>query len=84
MEAVLAKARLASAYYNIFIVIFRKTRSAHAIGIRLDGALHFFDSNIGEFAFPDGSRSGNDWRCDGLRATRLREWPVERPGRAKK
>ena len=39
----------------IFLINLRKGTTGHTIGIHLDGLLHFFDSNIGEFAFPIGS-----------------------------
>ncbi|MDQ6433530.1 YopT-type cysteine protease domain-containing protein [Mesorhizobium sp. LHD-90] len=52
---------------EIFLVNFapKNGRSGHTIGIHLDGGLHFFDSNFGEFRFPPGcadrDRFMNDW-----------------------
>lgn len=40
---------------KIFLVSLRKKAEGHAIGIHLEGALHFFDPNLGEFEFPTGS-----------------------------
>jgi hypothetical protein len=55
MRAVLDVAKAQQAQFTIFIINFSKGTQAHAIGIHLKGALHFFDPNAGEFDFPDGS-----------------------------
>ena len=56
MEAVLKETELrTSKLVSIFLVNLGKKGEGHTIGIHLDGALHFFDPNIGEFAFPTGS-----------------------------
>jgi hypothetical protein len=66
MGAVLDRARAERQQYTIFIVSFSKGQGGHGIGIHLEGALHFFDPNFGEFAFPDGSEADlrsflDDW-----------------------
>ena len=57
MESVLALANKCARVWrcSIFLLNLRKGTGGHTIGIHLDGALHFFDSNVGEFAFPIGS-----------------------------
>jgi Yersinia/Haemophilus virulence surface antigen len=54
MEKAVEKANLDGKPATIFLVNLRKEKEAHTIGIHLDGALHFFDPNCGEFAFPKG------------------------------
>lgn len=63
--------------------------SGHAIGIHLDGALHFFDSNLGEFGFPTGFKVDRDrflddwWNAlymesrQGRRVQHFRSWKLE-------
>jgi hypothetical protein len=53
METVLG---LAKTYRGatIFLLNLNLADGGHTIGIHLDGLLHFFDPNIGEFAFPTG------------------------------
>jgi hypothetical protein len=57
MESVLVLANKCARVWrcSIFLLNLRKGTGGHTIGIHLDGALHFFDSNVGEFAFPIGS-----------------------------
>jgi hypothetical protein len=56
--------------YSIFLLNFYKIsesdRGGHTVGIHLEGGMHFFDPNFGEFMFPRGSerdwdRFLNDW-----------------------
>ena len=70
MDEVLADAKKCRRLYpntNIFLINLGKKTGGHTIGIHLDGTLHFFDSNVGEFAFPQGSDHDeteffNTWR----------------------
>jgi hypothetical protein len=57
MESVLVLANKCARVWrcSVFLLNLRKGTGGHTIGIHLDGALHFFDSNVGEFAFPIGS-----------------------------
>jgi Yersinia/Haemophilus virulence surface antigen len=55
IDAVLATARTKTPEYSIFFLNMRKGGKGHTIGIHLQNDLHFFDSNFGEFAFPNGS-----------------------------
>jgi hypothetical protein len=55
MDMVLQIVTEARSGASIFLVNLRKGAKGHTIGIHLEGALHFYDSNFGEFAFPIGS-----------------------------
>jgi hypothetical protein len=56
MKAVLDAVAKQGTGFFIFLVNLRRGENGHTIGIHLPfgrSGLHFFDSNFGEFAFPD-------------------------------